>query len=163
MRRFAPLRGNIISREDPMPTRVRLFFSILTVVFFFIAAAPLYRELSRPKDIWWTPHTMLVPLARSQDRVEIYLRGKPLRTLIQTGQSRLTDERGSSVVMPNEVGLRFNNWDRVRAEHLPTSLGSAAAGGAMILLFILVATGRLTYRDDQEVNDSSGRLSRSQG
>jgi hypothetical protein len=36
MRRFAPLSGNIISSEDPMPTRVRLFFSILTVVFFFL-------------------------------------------------------------------------------------------------------------------------------
>jgi hypothetical protein len=149
MRRFAPSSGNIVSREDPMPTRVRLFFSILTVVFFLIAAAPLYRELSRPKDIWWTPHTMLVPLARSQDRVEIYLRGKPLGTLIEAGQLRLTDEPGSSVVTPDEVGLRFNNWDRVRAEHLPTSLASSAAGGAMVLLFILVATGRLTYRDDQ--------------
>jgi hypothetical protein len=146
-----------------MPTRVRLFFSILTVVFFFIAAAPLYRELSRPKDIWWTPHTMLVPLARSQDRVEIYLRGKPLGTLIEAGQLRLTDEPGSSVVTPDEVGLRFNNWDRVRAEHLPTSLASAAAGGAMVLLFIIVSTGRLTYRDDQAANDSSGRPSRSQG
>jgi hypothetical protein len=149
MRRFAPFSGNIISSEDPMPTRVRLFFSILTVVFFFVAAAPLYRELSRPKDIWWTPHAMLVPLARSQDRVEIYIRGKPLGTLIEAGQLRLTDERGSSVLTPNEIGLRFNNWDRVRAQHLPVSLSSAAACGAMVVLFILVATGRLTYRDDQ--------------
>jgi hypothetical protein len=146
-----------------MPTRVRLFFSILSLVFFFIAAAPLYRELSRPKDIWWTPHTMLVPLARSQDRVEIYLRGKPLGTRIEAGQLRLTEERGSSVVAPNEVGLRFNNWDRVRAEYLPTSLASAAAGGAMVLLFILVATGRLTYRDNQGMHDSSGRPPRSRG
>ena len=146
-----------------MPTRVRLFFSILSVVFFFIAAAPLYRELSRPKDIWWTPHTMLVPLTRSQDRVEIYLRGKPLGTLIEAGQLRLTDERGSSVLTPNEIGLRFNNWDRVRAEHLPMSLASAAAGGAMVLLFILVATGRLAYRDDEGMHNSSGRPPRSRG
>jgi hypothetical protein len=92
-----------------MPTRVRLFFPILAMVFFFVAAAPLYRELSRPKDIWWTPHTMLV-----------------------------------------------------RAEHLPMSLASAAAGGPMVLLFILVATGRLTYRD-QEMHGSSGRPPRSRG
>ena len=139
-----------------MPTRVRLFFSILSVVLFFVAAAPLYRELSRPKDVWWTPHTMLVPLARSQDRVEIYLRGKPLGTPIEAGQLRVMDERGSSVLAPNEVGLRFNNWDRVRAEHVPVSLSSAAAAGAMVTLFILVATGRLTYRDDQEMHNSSG-------
>ena len=146
-----------------MPTRVRRFFSIFSVVLFLIAAAPLYRELSRPKDIWWTPRTMLVPLARSQDRVEIYLRGKPLGTLIEAGQLRLTDERGSSVLTPNEIGLRFNNWDRVRAEHLPMSLVSAAAGGTMVLLFILVATGRLTYRDDRGVPNSSGRHPRLRG
>ncbi|MDP9225765.1 MAG: hypothetical protein M3P18_18380 [Actinomycetota bacterium] len=146
-----------------MPTRVRLFFSIFSVVLFLIAAAPLYRELSRPKDIWWTPRTRLVPLARSQDRVEIYLRGKPLGTLIEAGQLRLTDERGSSVLTPNEIGLRFNNWDRVRAEHLPMSLVSAAAGGTMVLLFILVATGRLTYRDDLGVPNLSGRHPRLRG
>lgn len=101
-----------------MPTRVRLFFSIFSVALFLIATAPLYRELSRAKDIWWTPHTMLVPLPRSQDRVEIYLRGKPLATLIEAGQLRL---------------------------------------------FILVATGRLTYRDDQGVHNSLGRAPRSRG
>jgi hypothetical protein len=106
---------------------------------------------------------MLVPLARSQDRVEIYLRGKPLGALIEAGQLRLTDERGSSVLTANEIGLRFNNWDRVRAEHLPVSLSSAAAGGAMVALFILVATGRLTYRDDKEMPNSSGLHPRSRG
>jgi predicted xylose isomerase-like sugar epimerase len=99
---------------------------------------------------------MLVPLSRSQDRVEIYLRGKPLGTLIEAGQLRLTDERGSSILTPNEIGLRFNNWDRVRAEHLPVSLSSAAACGAIMVVFILVAAGRLTYRDDQVHPRSQG-------
>ena len=133
-----------------MPPRVRLFFSALSVVLFLVAAAPLYRELSRPKDIWWTPRPMLVPLEQGQDRVEIYVRGKPLGPLIEAGQLRLTDERGASVLTTGEVGLRFNNWDRVRADHLLMSLTSAAACGAMVTLFILVATGRLTYRGEQQ-------------
>ena len=133
-----------------MPPHVRLFFSALNVTLFLIAAAPLYRELSRPKDIWWTPRSMLVPLAQGQNRVEIYVRDKPLGALIQAGQLRLTDEPGSSVLTTSEVGLRFNNWDRVRSEHLPISLTSAAACGAMVVLFIVVATGRLTYRGEQQ-------------
>lgn len=69
-----------------MPPRNRLVFATLSLFLFFVAAVPLYGELSRRSDIWWTPHAMLVPLAESTDRVEIYARGKPLAALLQAGQ-----------------------------------------------------------------------------
>lgn len=115
-----------------MLPRIRLFFSSLSVVLFFIAAMPLYRELTRPKDIWWTPRTMLVPLAQSQDRVEIYVRGEPVGAPLQS-----------------DIGLRFNNWDRVRAAQLPIMVSSAAACGALLMLLVVVATGRLAYRGEK--------------
>ena len=133
-----------------MPPRIRVLYSSLAVVLFFIAAVPLYRDLSRPTDIWWTPRTMLVPLTASQDRVEIYARGRPLRTLLDAGQLRIADETGSSVLAASEVGLRFNNWDRVRSERLPLLLAYSAGCGAMAMLFLLVVTGRLAYRGDKE-------------
>ena len=133
-----------------MPPRIRLLYSGLAVVFLVLAAVPLYRELSRPSDIWWTPRTMLVPLAGSQDRVEIYARGKLLRTLLEAGQLRIADDTGSSVLAASEIGLRFNNWDRVRADRLPLLLGSAAVCGAMAVILVLVATGRLAYRGENE-------------
>ena len=133
-----------------MPPRIRFLYASLAVVFFCIAAVPLYRELSRPADIWWTPRTMLVPLTGSQDRVEIYARGKRLLTLIEAGQLRIADDTGASVLAATEVGLRFNNWDRVRAERHPLFLTYAAACGAMAMLFLLVVTGRLAYRGDKE-------------
>ena len=34
-----------------MPPRIRLFFSALSAMLFFIAAVPLYSELSRRSDI----------------------------------------------------------------------------------------------------------------
>ena len=46
-----------------MPPRVRIFFAALTVVFFLIPAIALYSELSKRADIWWTPPSMMVPLA----------------------------------------------------------------------------------------------------
>src|SRR5437773_2291430 len=79
-----------------MPPRIRFLYASLAVVFFCIAAVPLYRELSSPADIWWTPRTMLVPLTGSQDRVEIYARGKLLLTLIEAGQLRIADDTGAS-------------------------------------------------------------------
>ena len=114
-----------------MPPRMRLFFSSFSFVLFFIAAMPLYRELTRPKDIWWTPRTMLVPLAHSADRVEVYVRGEPIAPALRS-----------------EIGLRFNNWDRVRAAQLPVMVSSGAACGGMLVLLLLVATGRLAYRGE---------------
>ena len=134
-----------------MPSRTRLVFAGLSLVFFFIAAAPLYRELARRSDIWWTPRTMLVPLAETRDRVEIYTRGKPLAALLQAGQLRIAEEGGSSILAPSDVGLRFNNWDRVRVERIPLMLVYAAACGITACIFLLFLSGRLVYRGERQL------------
>ena len=118
----------------PMPPRIRLFFSSMILIPLFAAAIPLFTELTQRRDIWWTPRTMLVPLSQSADRVEIYVRGKPLATVVESG----------------DVGLRFNNWDRRRAERLPLQLVRASACGAMVCLFLLLLTGRLVYRGERQ-------------
>ena len=133
-----------------MPPRVRLVHATLSLVLFIVAAASLYGELSRRSDIWWTPYAMLVPLAESTDRVEIYARGKPLAPLLQTGQLRIAEDGASSTLAASDVGLRFNNWDRVRAQRLPLLLAYAAACGVTGCVFLLVLTGRLAYREERE-------------
>src|SRR5947199_10562628 len=99
-----------------MPPRIRLFFSALSVMLFFIAAVPLYSELSRRSDIWWTPHAMIAPFAESKDRVEIYARGKPLAALLQAGQLRRAGDGGWAVVAPTDVCPRLYNWAPFRCE-----------------------------------------------
>ena len=133
-----------------MPPRVRVVFTTLSLVFFVLAAAPLYRELFQRSDIWWTPQAMLVPFAESKDRVEIYARGKPLAALLQAGQLRIAEESGTSALAAGDVGLRFNNWDRVRAERIPLLLAYAAVCGIAVCVFLFVVTGRLAYRAERE-------------
>jgi len=53
----------------------------MTGSLLLIPALALYRELSRRPDIWWTPPAMALSLDKSQDRVRIYARGKPLGAL----------------------------------------------------------------------------------
>ena len=132
-----------------MPPRIRFFFAVMTATLFFIAALPLYRELSRRRDIWWTPPTMAVPLTESSDRVEIYARGRPLAALLEAGQIRIVEDARMNVLAASDVGLRFNNWDRVRAAQLPELLIPAGACGAALLMFILVLSGRLVYRGER--------------
>ena len=133
-----------------MPPRVRIFYAALTVVFFLIPAIALYSELSKRADIWWTPPTMMVPLTEASDRVEVYVRGRPLVALLEAGQLRVTDDTSGTVLATSDIGFRFNNWDRVRAQRIPILLGYAAMCGATALLFLLLVTGRLAYRDEKE-------------
>src|SRR5438093_11000021 len=118
-----------------MPPRARLLYASLSLAFFLVAGLPLYMDLSQRSDIWWTPHTMLVPLTDSSDRVEMYARGKPLTALLKAGQLRIAGDGGSSILATSDVGFRFNNWDRIRAERLPGLVMRAAACGVAAIMF----------------------------
>ena len=132
-----------------MPRRVRLALVAMSLSVLIVTALPIVRELTRRTDIWWTPMTMLVPLADSADRVEIYAQGRPLAKLIQAGQVQVLDEGMPVGLGAGDVGLRFNNSDHVRAERMPRLLISAALFGAVALYLLLLATGRLVYREER--------------
>ena len=134
-----------------MPPRVRVFFSVLGFVLFFLAAVPLYRELSQRSDIWWTPRAMLVPLPDSKDRMEIYVRGESLEKLLQAGRLQVAENGVPSTLTASDVGFRFNNFDRVRAQRLPLLLTYAAGCGIAAFMVLLVLSGRLAYREETGV------------
>ena len=124
--------------------------AVMTGVLFLISALALYRELSRRTDIWWTPMALLVPLTESTDRVVVYVRGSPLRTVIDAGQLRIADADSARVVGTGDIGFRFNNVDRVGVQRLPRLLAYAAASGALAMLWVLIVAGRLVYRGEKE-------------
>ncbi len=131
-----------------MPPRLRVFYSVLTAALLLIPAVALFSELSRRSDIWWTPPAMALSLADGKDRVEIYVRGRSLGSLLDQKQLSITDGAGSRVLSEADIGLRLNNWDRVRAARLPWVLVYAAACGGGIVLLLLMATGRVAYRGE---------------
>ncbi len=121
-------------------TQRYLFVYWLVLAGFFLvnSAFRVYGFLHERNDIWWTPLTMLVPLGASQDRVAAYVRGNELQDLVGAGRLRLVTDSGPSVLSAADIGFRFNNWDRVRAERAPVVLQYAAAAGAAAA-FLLVA------------------------
>ena len=131
-----------------MPPRVRTMFVMMLVVLLLIPALALARELFRRSDIWWTPKTLAVPLSESAKRVEVLVRGRSLRPLVDGGQISLTTDSAAPVVSAGDITFRFNNWDRVRAQRIPVLLLYAFMIGVIGLLLILVLTNRLTYRDE---------------
>jgi predicted xylose isomerase-like sugar epimerase len=65
-------------------------------------------------------------------------------------QVLIAGDSGSSVLRTSDIGLRFNNWDRVRGQRLPLFLSYAAISGAAALMFGLILTDRLAYRGETE-------------
>src|SRR6266849_1212097 len=133
-----------------MPPRLRVFYSLLTGALVLIPLVALYSELSKRSDMWWTPATNQLPLAESRDRVEIYVRGRPLGMLLEQGHLAITDSAGPHVLTSQDVAVRLNNWDRMRIQRLPILLSYAAVLGAGLIALVLVATGRLAYREERE-------------
>jgi hypothetical protein len=133
-----------------MPPRLRLFYSGLTLALLLIPAVALYSELAKRSDIWWTPPAMASTLGDSRDRVEIYVGDKPLAARLTAQQLWIRDETGSRVVNADGIRLRFNNWERMRTARLPLMLVCAAALGAGLVIFLVIATGRLAYRGERE-------------
>jgi len=110
--------------------RYFLVYWFVFVGFFFLNSTfRVYGFLHERSDIWWTPLAMLVPLGASQDRVAVYVRGNELQDLVGAGRLRLVTDSGPSVLSAADIGFRFNNWDRVRAERAPVVLQYAAAAG----------------------------------
>jgi len=132
-----------------MPPRLRVFYSLLTGAMLLIPAVALYSELSKRSDIWWTPPTNQLPLAESKDRIEISVRGRPLGMLLEQGHLAIIDSAGPHVLGAQDVAVRLNNWDRVRIQRLPVLLMYAAVLGAGLIALVLVATGRLAYREER--------------
>ena len=131
-----------------MPPRVRTTFVVMLLALLLVPALALIRELSRPSDIWWTPTPLAVSLSESAKRVEVIVRGRSLRPLVDDGQIRLAADSAAPVVGAGDITFRFNNWDRVRAQKIPVLLVYAFMIGVAGTLLILVLTRKLAYRDE---------------
>ncbi len=121
--------------------RSRIYFLAFGSTILLLSALQLVTFFAQPSDIWWTPKALSVPLADASDRVEVYVRDAPLQDQIGAGRIRFVTDAGAGVVVGSDVRLRFNNWDRVRAQRLPILIGAAFCAGASSILLLLGILG----------------------
>ena len=122
-------------------TIVRKYLFIFGGFFFVVSAVQLARFFVQAADIWWTPMALAVPLANTSDRVQVYVRDAALGELLEAGRLQLVSESSATPVAGADVRLRFNNWDRVRAERIPALVGAGIALGASAVFLLIGALG----------------------
>ncbi len=125
---------------------VRMYLLIFGGTFFLISCIQLVGFYAQRDDIWWTPVASPLSLEQSRDRVEVYVRGVSLQTALQSGHLQMVGGSGSTTINASDIGIRLNNYDRVRAGRLPSLLVSAAGAGATGFLLLLGLVGWVPSR-----------------
>jgi hypothetical protein len=121
--------------------RSRMFLLIFGGGIFLMSALQVVRFFNQPADIWWTPKALGLPLADTSDRVEVYVRDIALRDHITAGRVQLLTDTGATPITEHDMRLRFNNWDRIRAQRIPSLLGAGIGLGASGVLFLFGVLG----------------------
>ena len=121
--------------------RLRTFLLIFGGAFFVLSALQIVRFLNQPADIWWTPKALGLPLADTSDRVEVYVRDVGLQEHLKAGRIQLLTDTGATPVTESDMRLRFNNWDRIRAQRIPSLLTAGIGLGASGVFFLFGVLG----------------------
>src|SRR5262249_26463154 len=110
-------------------------------IFSLLSALQLVMFFNQRTDIWSTPKALSLPLADASDRVEVYVAEVALPEQVKAGRVQLRTDAGARPVMDSDIRLRFNNWDRIRAEKIPSLLGFGIVLGAAGVFFLFGVLG----------------------
>lgn len=98
----------------------------------------LYQAFWGDETIWWTPPKLRLRVEVTEDRFQMTIGGKALRKHLSEGTLFAVDPKGGQYrVVSSDVGIRVNNWDRVKGGILTGALASSFGFG-LSLAFLIV-------------------------
>jgi hypothetical protein len=109
-----------------MKVRTRPNYGILAggLILTFVFGTQLLMLYLQRDDIWWTPETKLVNLSDSANRVDVYMKNERLVDLLDGHMLWVGEGDDLVAVSNNDIGFRFNNWDKVQASQIPQYVGN---------------------------------------
>lgn len=132
-------------------SRPQIGLLIFGIIVFFVFGSQLIIPLVQHRGFEWTPMT---PIAESEDRVDVYIRDTRLIDLLD-GQSLVliinSEEEGLTT---EDVTIRFNNYDRIRASKIPLIGFQSAMVMASVLVIAFALTVFCRKRENKPNNSS---------
>lgn len=107
---------------------------IIGTAFF----ADVYRAFWGDHTMWWTHQSMQLPLEKTKDNFELYIRGKLLQRHLSEKTLFSVDSEGKQYPVVSEViTVRLNNWDKVKSSILTNTTISGFGFGVCITLLLV--------------------------
>lgn len=108
---------------------------IAGIIMLFVFGSQLTIVIFQPDDIWWTPASMKLSMEESKDRVDIYIKDKPLEDILDNEKLILKTDAESVELKNADITFRLNNRDKVRASQLAkVGITSAVVMASLIMI-----------------------------
>ena len=134
----SPSEGNTIMNRKPRinPLLFMGLIGILTIGTHF--ALDLYRAFWGNQDIWWTPKSMQLSVDESREHFRLYIGGKSLQKHLAEGSLLALDNNAKQYrVVSKDLGIRLNNWYKVKSSILTNAVLSGVAFGIVITVLVI--------------------------
>lgn len=103
------------------------------------------------KDMWWTPMSLALPLHETTKYFKIFLSDELLQDHIKRGSLSATDQAEQSYqVVSKDIKIRLNNWNKIKASFLHSSVYSAFLLGVSATFLVLGIVQLLTKRKEKQ-------------
>jgi hypothetical protein len=121
-----------------------------TAIFGSIFAVNYGETVWGNKDIWWTPISMALPLNETKQEIELYIKGELLQKHLERGTLIAVGKEGqSSPLVANDVNVRLNNWNKIKASKLNNVTVSSLFLGVSLTLLVM---GFIQYFKKEKIN-----------
>jgi hypothetical protein len=98
----------------------------------------LHRAFWGNQDIWWTARTMQLPIENSKNNFELSISGKSLQKHLSDGSLFALNNNGEQYrVVPNDLTIRLNNWNKVKSSILTNAIISGVIFGIVITVLVI--------------------------
>lgn len=101
----------------------------------------VHRAFWGDHTMWWTHQEMRLPVEKTRDSFELYIGGKLLQKHLSERTLFCVDKNGNQVpLVPEDVTVRLNNWDKIKSSILTTTTMTGFALGVATTLFVIGLT-----------------------